>query len=261
VSPSWRDRVEAYLAPDGVELVRVRRGLRPRSDAGTLVESLGEPGWPASIEALARTLPGIASRGAEVHAAVSNHFVRYAVLPGIDALDADSEREALARHQLQAIHGERAAGWRVALAEHGSRAAGLVAALDAGLLDALGAAVTAAGCSLRSVEPLLAVAFNACRREVVGDAAWLTVAEPERLCIARIAGGSWVEVRNARASRELAAELPAVLEQMRLTAGAVPGPVHLVSREPIDAAIELGAGWHLREVRLGADAPPARRAA
>lgn len=261
MSPSWRDRIEAHVAPGGVHLARFRRGLRPRCDAAESVASVGEPGWPAAIAALGRALPALAARGAEVRATLSDHFVRYAVLRGIDALDADAEREALARHQFQAVHGERAAGWRVALAEHGARAAGLVAAVDAGLVDALSAAATGAGCVLTSVEPLLAAAFNACRRGMTGEGEWLAVAEPERLCVARVARGGCIDVRNARAPRGLAAELPAALEQMRLTAGAAPGLVHLATREPVAEAIGLGAGWRLREVHLGASAPARRRAA
>lgn len=261
MSPSWRDRVEAFIAPRGVHLARIRRGLRPRADPEVFVAGIGDEGWLTAVEALARALPGLASKGAEVRVTVSNRFVRYASVPGIETLAADAEREALARHQFQAIHGARAAGWRVAIAEHGSRAAGLGAAIDAELLDALATTVTAAGLTLRSVEPLLVSAFNACRREIGSEPAWLVVAEPERLCIARISHGRWVEVRNLRAPRGPVEELPQVLEQMRLTGGATPGVVHVVSREPLDAAIDAGPGWRVQVVELSSAVAAARQKA
>jgi hypothetical protein len=255
VSPSWRDRVEAYIGVQTVDVVRVRRGVRPRPDAALTLEVTGAPGWTASIETLGRTLPGYASARAEVRAVLSNHFVRYVLVPGIDALSSDEERAALVRHQFLTVHGERAAGWRVALAEHGARTAGLAAALDEDLLEALTATVTAAGFTLRSVEPLLVAAFNACRREIGTAAAWLVVAEPDRLCVAHLAGGAWVELRNARAPRGAGVELPGALEQMRLTLGAHPGPVFVVSRDPVE--VEMGADWPMRFVPLGGVSPRA----
>jgi hypothetical protein len=249
VSPSWRDRVEAFIGVQSVHLVRVRRGLRPRPEPALAFETVGGPDWPAAIDALGRGLAECAPSGTAVRAILSNHFVRYALVPGIDALSADDERSALAHHQFVAVYGERAAGWRVALAEHGARTAGLAAAVAPELMESLSAAVTAAGHTLRSVEPFLATAFNACRRELGVAGAWLVVAEPDRLCVAYLAGGAWVEVRNARATRGPGAGLPPLLEQMRLTLGANPGPVYIASREPLE--VDLDADWQPRAIALG----------
>jgi hypothetical protein len=242
-----------FLAPYGVRITRVRRGLRERADPARDYAVEGAPGWPAAIEALARALPEVAPRGAVVRTVVSNYFVRYALLPGIERLAADEEREALARHQLQAIHGERAAAWRVALAEHGARASGLAAALDAELIEALVATLTAAGHAPRAIEPLLAAAVNACRGEIGSDPAWIAVAEPGRLCVGCLDDRRWIEVRNARAPRGPEAELAVVLEQMRLTAGAAAGRVFFVSHDAIESAPDVSAGWSLRTVRLAAE--------
>jgi hypothetical protein len=248
VSPSWRDRVEAFVGAQSVHLVRVRRGLRPRPEPALAFETVGGPDWPAAIDALGRGLAGYGLPGADVRVVLSNHFVRYALVPGIEALSADDERIALARHQLVAIYGERAAGWRVALAEHGARTAGFAAAVASELMEGLSATVTAAGHTLRSVEPYLVAAFNACRRELDAAGAWLVVAEPDRLCVAYLVGGAWIEVRNARAMRGPGADLPPLLEQMRLTLGANPGPVYIASREPLE--VDLDADWQPRAIAL-----------
>ena len=249
MSPLWRDRVEAFVGMRSVHLVRVRRGLRPRPEAALAFESGSGQGWSGVVDALGEGLASYGPHRAEVRVVLSNHFVRYSLVPGIDTLSADDERTALARHQFVAIHGERAAGWRVALAENGIRATGLAAAVDAELLDGLSATVTAAGHTLRSVEPFLAAAFNACRREIGAPGAWLAVAEPDRLCVAYLAGGAWVEVRNTRALRGPEAELRPLLEHMRMTLGADPGPVYVASREPFEP--ELDADWQVRAIALG----------
>jgi hypothetical protein len=250
-----------FLAPHGARIACVRRGLRPRADPARDFAVEGASGWPAAIEALARALPEVAPRGAEVRTIVSNHFVRYALLPGIERLGADEEREALARHQFQTVHGERAAAWRVALAEHGARASGLAAALDAELVDALVATLTAAGHTPRAIAPLLAAAVNACRGEIGSDPAWIAVAEPGRLCVGCLDDRRWIDVRNARAPRGPEAELAVVLEQMRLTAGAAAGRVFFMSHDPIVSVPSVGAGWTVSTVQLAAESACAEREA
>jgi len=250
-----------FLAPHGVRIARVRRGLRGRADPARVVEVGDSPGWPAAIDALARALPEVAPRRAEVRTVLSNHFVRYALLPGIERLAADGEREALARHQFQTIHGERAAAWRVALAEHGARASGLAAALDAELVESLVALLTAAGHAPLAVEPLLADAVNACRGEIGHGPAWIAVAERERLCVGCLDEHRWIDVRNTRAPRGPEAELAVVLEQMRLMAGAAAGQVFFVSHDAIASAPNAGAGWSVRTVQLAAGSARAEREA
>jgi len=254
VSPSWGEHIEVFLGPRGVRIARAHRGLRRRADPERLVETDGAPGWPAALEALGRALPMVGEKSAEVRTVVSNHFVRYTVLPGAEQLSSVEERLALARHQFQSIHGERAAGWRVALAEHGSRASSLAAALDAEMLDAIVAKLTAAGHAPRSVEPLLAAAFNACRSEIGRGSAWVAVAEPGRLCVGYLENQRWLKVRNGRASRAPEAELAVVLEQMRLTAGAAPGQVYFVSHDAVEPTPSVAPGWTVYAVRLGAEA-------
>lgn len=261
MSPSWRDRLEVFLAPHGVRLAHVPRGWRARPGPERIVEAGDAPGWPAAVEALARALPDVAPRGAEVRVVVSNHFVRYALLPGVEELAADEERAALARHQFQAIHGERAAAWRVALAEHGARTSALAAAIDAELVDALVAALTAAGHAPRAIEPLLTAAVNACRGGIGRGAAWIAVGEPGRLCVGCLDDGRWIEVRNARAARGPEAELALVLDQMRITAGAAAGPVCYATHDAVAQAPSAGPDWTVRVVRLGEAAQPARKAA
>jgi hypothetical protein len=257
----WRDRIEVFLAPHGVRIARARRGLRGRTDPELAVEVDGDAGWPAALEALARALPKVGEKRADVRTVVSNHFVRYALLPGVELLTSDEERVALAKHQFHGIHGERSAGWRVVLAEQGSQVSNLAAALDAEMLDALVAKLTAAGHVPRSVEPLLSVAFNACRREIGRGAAWLAVAEPGRLCVGHIENQRWVDVRNARATRAPDEELPVVLEQMRLAAGAAAGPVFFVSHDAVAPAPSVGPGWTVHAVRLAAEAAREEREA
>ena len=53
----------------------------------------------------------------DVTVVLSNHFVRYAVLPAQDGAATPEEELALARFQFAKIHGERAKGWEVRVCE------------------------------------------------------------------------------------------------------------------------------------------------
>ena len=83
MSPSSRDRVSVFFAPDHVHLARYARGWRPSPPIGHSI-TCGEPGvtdWQPALEALQRGLANRGWQGADAAVTVSNHFVRYALVP------------------------------------------------------------------------------------------------------------------------------------------------------------------------------------
>ena len=253
MSPSWRDRVTVFLGPGAVHLARHPRGWRPPPGIAHSVEC-GTPAgreWERALAALARALGRLAWQGADARVTVSNHFVRYALVPAAGKLRGENERTAAARHALRTTYRERGDGWRVVLGEtHGGD--GLVAAIEPALLD--GIATTLAAAKLRpvAVEPFLAAAFNACRGAIEREPVWLAAAEPGRVCVARLDRGAWRQVRNERLRGRLEDELPAVLERCRLSAGADAGAgrVLLVARGAPELEPAGAPGWSFERVRL-----------
>src|SRR4051812_33983434 len=81
VSLLWRDRIQVFLAPERVDLVRSYRGLRPRQvDRHAVCERMpGVPVWEAALTQLKQLTEDGA--GAEISIVISNPFVRYAVIP------------------------------------------------------------------------------------------------------------------------------------------------------------------------------------
>jgi hypothetical protein len=140
--------------------------------------------WRGALERLkGRTWP----KRAEVSVILSNHFVRYVVVPGESAASEDEEL-ALARFHFAKIHGERAKGWEVRVSD------GLACAIDAGLLAELRRIVP----RLVSVQPSLMAAYNGARKRIPREGAWLVLAEEQRVCLARIGAERWASVHNAR---------------------------------------------------------------
>lgn len=259
MSPSWRDRVSVFLGPGHVHLARYGKGWRPQPGLG-LSLACGEANgtaWQPALEALARGLSNLRWQGADARVTVSNHFVRYAIVPSAGKLRGEAERAAAARHALRATYGERADRWQVVLGDGGASGAALAAAIEPELID--GIAATLAGAKLRpaAIEPFLAAAFNLCRRSIDGRPAWLAVAEPGRVCVAYLDQGGWHRLRVERIRGRLGDELPSALERSRLAEGvdAGAGRVLLVSRDEPQVEFAPDSGWSVERVRL-ADAPP-----
>ena len=170
--------------------------------------------WQGALEDFARRIAALRKR-VEVTVVLSNHFARYAVLPGHDGATTPEEELALARFHFTKIHGERVKGWEVRAFD------GLACAIDAALLEGLKSCFSKAGRRARlvSVQPRLMAAYNAARRRIPREGAWLLLAEPGRTCLARVAAKGWASVHNGRET--YAEEL---LERERSRAGGEPLP-------------------------------------
>jgi hypothetical protein len=254
--------VTVFFGPGHVHLTRYGRGWKPRPEIG-LALACGEANgtaWQPALETLARGLDNLKWQGADAWVTVSNHFVRYALVPSAGKLRGEGERAAAARHALRAAYGEHADRWRVVLGDGGASGAAVAAGIEPDLVD--GIATTLAGANLRpaAIEPYLATAFNRCRRSIDGRPGWLAVAEPGRVCVAYLDQGGWRRLRIERVRGRLGDELASVLERSRLADGedVGAGRVLLVSRDEPQVTLAPGAGWSIEPVRLE-DAVAARR--
>lgn len=145
-----------------------------------------EPGEGA-LQELARKVAAMRRR-AGVTVVLSNHYVRYAIVPGGGAASAEEE-VALARFHFTKIHGERAKPWEVRVSD------GLACAIDAALLQEI-RALFKGKARLVSVQPHLMHAYNGARRRIPREGAWLVLAEKGRTCLARLAAHGWAWVHN-----------------------------------------------------------------
>ncbi|MFN0301106.1 MAG: hypothetical protein ACKVQU_12240 [Burkholderiales bacterium] len=253
MSLSWRDRVNILLAPGSVHIARFGKGWSPRAVWSRSMQctDAAENTWQPALDALGKVLELQRWTGIGARVVVSNHFARYALVPDAAMLRDSAERMAAARHQLQAIYGEGSGSWCVAIGSAPSKGALLASAIDAPFLAGITAALSSAGLRPLAVEPLIASAFNQCRRRIAAGATWLVVAEPGRVSLAYLDRGAWLKLRVERLRTALGEALPALLERSRLADGdfAPAGQVLFVSREP--AQIELPRGdWTIERIVL-----------
>ena len=256
MSPSWRDHTAVFLGSDAVQVARYGAGLR-RSTAERHRVAFDAAGarWQNLLEALRTALGQLSVRRGDASVVVSNHYVRFALVPDAGKLRNNTERLVAARHTLQAVYGEAAGRWRVVLDGASRNGAAIAAGIEADLVDAIVAALKAANLRTRSVRPLFATAANASRRALGKGPAWFGVVEPGRLALAYVARGGWQSLRTHRLRNGLNEELPVLLEQNRLTGsvnggiGAEAGRVVLATSETLPVESAPGP-WSIESVLL-----------
>ena len=214
-------------------------------------ESVLEP-WQAGVAALSALAADLGERAARVTVVLSNHFVRYALVPPAEGLRGGAEDLAYARYCFGRIHGERSQGWEVRLSGAQDDAARLASAIDLALLQALLACFPSGGrLRLASVQPYLMAAFNHWRHLAGREPVWLLLAEPQRACLAHMSDGRWNAVHNARGDFSGPEQWAELLDRERHLVPAGAGAdvlVHAPHRAEVDES--QVAPWRFRGLAL-----------
>jgi hypothetical protein len=251
------ERVLIGLAPSSLACVRIEGGLRPRIAEKRAVDCDAQSGaepWRGAVAALAGLAASLKDRRSSVSVVLSNHFVRYALVPRSEGLDRDAENLAFARYCFGKIHGERSKGWEVRLSESESGSARIAGAIDAELLQAIGACFPAGGkARLASVQPYLMSAFNQWRAIVGSGPAWMLLVEPQRACLAHLENGRWDAVRNTRGEFEGPEQWAELLDRERHLVAAAARAEILVHAPHRARTEEVQAGnWRFKSLSFQA---------
>lgn len=253
MSPSWRSRLRITLSPGQARAVLVAG--RPRQVEKTAVwhcppsEEDSHP-WQGALRALADAMPSFGVRGAPATVVLSNHFVRYALLPWSDQVTGAQERQALARILFEKHFGSQAAGWSIRLSDGAYGEASLASAVDPQLPDAILATCAAAGLKSPSIQPALMTVFNDHRRQLTAPNACLVVAEPGKLGLLAAHHGQCLAVRTMPFHGELAAELgPLVRRELLLAGLPLPARVYVHAPDQTSWPAVLASGLDLEPLQ------------
>lgn len=205
--PLFRDELRIVLAPEQVVLMRLawiftKRGPAWRVEAKTVVDcspaAAGEAPWGASIRTIETELPQLLERKTVAKVILSNHFMRYTLVPWSETLSDPAEDEAYARHCFRQLYGTDAEQWELRLSPQRAGLPQLACALDKRLLAALRGVFDGNGVALKSIQPRLMAAYNNCRLTLSKQSAWFVLYEPGCLCLALLQHGCWASVRTMR---------------------------------------------------------------
>jgi hypothetical protein len=237
VSRLFPEAITVRVAPSALTVLRKRRARsaaepqQVRCDPGTAVEP-----WRGAVAAL-MAMPLARCR---LTIELSNHFVRYALVPWSEQLTTPAEEETYVRHHFARVHGDKALAWAVRASAAPTAAPRLASAVDAALIEEIKAALKGKPrVRLVSIRPLLMGAFNAWRGAVPRAGAWVVLAETGRACVALHGAAGWRSVQNARDAWRALLDR----ERMRLE-GDVPRLVLLGGA----AAPRGDTSWNFREM-------------
>jgi len=218
----WRDELRVVLAPDQLVLVRLgwtltRHGLIPSVEAKSVVDCVpatsGETTWDTAIKTLEIELPKMLVRKTVAKVILSNHFMRYTLMPWSETLNDTAEEEVYARHCFRQLYGANADQWELRLSPERIVLPQLASAVDMHLLTALRGVFERQGVALNSIQPRLMAAYNNCRPALKECSAWFALYEPGCLCLALLQNGHWASVRTMRIGTDWLDTLSWMLER------------------------------------------------
>jgi hypothetical protein len=255
VSPLFRDRVLIALAPDSLALMRIKGAFRPRvveKRTTACDPAFGAEAWQGAVAALAPLAVEI-GKNAEVTVVLSNHFVRYTLVPRSEALANAEEETAFVRYCFSKTHGERSKEWDVRLSRGSAGPMRIASAVDSKLIEAIRSVFPAgARAKLVSVQPYLMSAFNRWRSLLKGARAWLLLIEPQRACLAHFEDKRCTAVRNTRGGFEGPAQWAELLdlERHRVGGSGTPESVYVHAPRSLTASSAEAQGWTFRKLTL-----------
>jgi hypothetical protein len=245
-----RERILIRFSPRILRLAHFGRGWSgvPRECRTVPVTPQAErDDWRPAAAELDRQLATTGARGAALEVVLSNHLVRYALLPWMEGIGDEDEALAYARHLFESTYGEDASAWQICLGERRRGEPRVAAAAAAELVKELGRSAAAHGLRFTRLLPALSYATDRLLPKPEILQGWLACAEPDRVCLMRVEDGVWSQIVNARADGDVTELLRSLLEQDALVSGlsAKTGQVLLAAGTGIDALRLRASGWQV----------------
>lgn len=227
---SLSDELRIVLTPNQVLLTRIGRAIGWRGLTRRVLEKEAIACAPDEIQgsatqwgrALQTLEAALAKQGGRkpfkkgktfATVILSNHFMRYVLLPWSDVPGDEDEERAYARHAFHQAYGEDAETWELRLSSGKVGLPQLASAVDPQLPEALRAMCGRAGIRLESIQPHLMAAYNTCQAILSGRTAWFALVEPGSLCLALVHQGRLQRVRTMRLDGDGRVALPLIMER------------------------------------------------
>jgi hypothetical protein len=204
----WPDKYCAVLCPDQLQVVRCRRTFRSSVDfkvAESFAPDANGPEWLAATEAFQRFLAMPEIGTGNLGVVLSNHFVRYMLVPWSAQISTNEEFCNYAASMFADVYGEVSSGWDVCVSAERSGSPRLAAAVDLSLLSAIRVAVAKTRLRLASVQPYLMAAYNRVAQPRKEKDFVFMLVETGRACILAAQGGKWSYVSTMTAPEQPAA--------------------------------------------------------
>lgn len=261
MSRLWRDQIQVFFAPERVDFVRSRRGMKPKqiTRLTTLCEHAPDlPVWDGALQKLDQMIADAA--GTEIVITISNHFVRYTVIPPQTKIANPAELNAYAIFHMREVYGERAEAWVLGVSSWDPCSGAICAAIDGGLLERLEELTRRRKVKLQGIEPYLTSAFDRWCKPLDGKRMWFALIETGRICLASLSDGAWQRICNQRILDNAEEELLAMLDQEAVLFSRrkqAVEQVHLFAPGHPNLTLPDGCGWRVVPLQTAGMPAPA----
>lgn len=220
--PLWRNQLCVVLCPDRVILIGWGKGLRPKVMFQTTLSCIplsDVPNWQSALDAFVYWLGNNEIGRANVNVVLSNHFVRYALLPYSADVTGRAEEQAMARIVFEGIYGELAKQWQFRIADGGYGETRLIAAADMSLLERVSDILAPSALSLTTITPYFVSAFNRFSGQMQAHDGLFALVEEGLMVVISFKNAQMSCVRRVSLSGELERVLPNLLHREILISG------------------------------------------
>lgn len=255
--PLWRNQLRVVLCADKVIVLFMGKGMRTQIKHQAILPCaclVGMPAWHSALATLARWLEDNSINKAAVTVTLSDHFVRYALLPFSEEVKTSTEEQVLAQILLEEIYGESAKKWQVQIGEAGRFSeARLVAAMDEQLLDEIKKACVIETLHLKIVAPYFVLAFNQfCRRMQDADCLFAVI-EAGQMMAASFRNGQLFSVRRTLLSDDFTESLLNALQREVIMSGLDSNttPIYLHLAKKLEGIFPEKLGLNIQVLELG----------
>lgn len=251
MSRLWTDQIHAYLAPSRVDWVRFSRGFKPVQTEKITVpceQIAAQSNWAAPMQQLDKLAQQ--AEKAALHVTLSNHFVRYVVLPAQAEIASPEEVQSYAAFKMREIYGSQMDIWALSISDWDPVDGAICAAINREVLSQLEQITARHDIKLATVEPYLASAVDLWRKRLVDERVYFALIEAGRLCVAVLINGVWHNIRNQKILQSVPDELLAVLDQEAILSGhkSTNEQVYVFSPEHPELILPPDCGWYITPV-------------
>lgn len=156
-------------------------------------------------------------QGAVPTVIVSNHFVRYAVIPWNIELAVESERQAYMQHCFSLAYGDVVKTWDLRMSEPVFGQPAIASGIHLGLLQALQSVFAEFDMKLTAVHPHLMLAINQTVTQVNKQKRaltfWLVAIQNGRVCLTLLENGGWRSVKNVAIEADVSEQVAALIQR------------------------------------------------
>lgn len=209
-----RQELRIFIHPRQIVLLRVKHGLKAAiTDKHLLELPEGSNTWQAIISRLRSLLAEKRWQKVKTKVVLSNHFVRYAVIPFNPELSGTHELAAYTRHCFRLAYGDAANTWDLQMSRGGFSNPALASGVDSEFLQALKTEFKFSGNSLQAIYPHLMLSANQASALIKQGSAWLLSMESGRMTLGMIDRGLWVSVQSMNSEANIHAQLQAAIQR------------------------------------------------